>query len=98
MDATSWDQREKRYTAKFGAGRKYIPSLFSGFDLPEIDQIALLVFAGRLRLPTLGGGKVLLIQDFMNEIRSDSEWGLGQGLDLLETRGWADVASGVVET
>jgi hypothetical protein len=76
MDATSWDQREKRYTAKFGAGRKHIPSLFSGFDLPEIDQIALLVFAGKLRVPTLGGGKVLLIQDFMNEIRSDAEWGL----------------------
>jgi hypothetical protein len=76
MDAASWDQREKRYTAKFGAGRKHLPSLFSGFDLPEIDQIALLVFAGRLRPPTLGGGKVLLIQDFMNEIRFDSEWGL----------------------
>ena len=76
MDATSWDQREKRYTAKFGAGKKHIPSLFSGFDLPEIDQIALLVFAGKLRVPTLGGGKVLLIQDFMNEIRSDAEWGL----------------------
>jgi hypothetical protein len=76
MDAASWDRREKLYTAKFGAGRKYLPSLFSGFDLPEIDQIALLVFAGRLRLPTLGGGKVLLIQDFMNEIRFDSEWGL----------------------
>ena len=51
MDATSWDQREKRYTAKFGAGKKHIPSLFSGFDLPEIDQIALLVFAGKLRIP-----------------------------------------------
>jgi hypothetical protein len=76
MDATSWDRREKYYTAKFGAGRKYLPSLFCGFDFPEIDQIALLVFAGRLRLPTLGGGKVLLIQDFMNEIRFDSEWGL----------------------
>jgi hypothetical protein len=23
---------------------------------------------------------------------------IGQGLDLLETRGWIDVASGVVET
>ena len=76
MDAASWDRREKLFTAKFGAGRKYLPSLFSGFDLPEIDQIALLVFAGRLRLPTLGGGKVLLIQDFMDEIRFDSEWGL----------------------
>jgi hypothetical protein len=51
MDAASWDQREKRYTAKFGAGRKHIPSLFSGFDLPEIDQIALLVFAGKQRAP-----------------------------------------------
>ena len=41
-----------------------------------IDQHGVLVFAGRRRLPTLGGGKVLLIQDFMNEISFDSEWGL----------------------
>jgi hypothetical protein len=76
MDAHSWDQREKRFAAKFAAGRKFIPSLFTGFELPEPEQIALLVFAGSQQHAEIGGGKVLLIQDLMNEIRSDPQWGL----------------------
>jgi len=76
MDADSWDQREKRFGAKFAAGRKHIPTLFSGFDLPKIEHIALLVFAGEQGHATLGGGKVLLIKDLMHEIRTDPEWGL----------------------
>jgi hypothetical protein len=78
MDAISWDKREKRFAAKFEAGRKYIPTLFSGFDLPEIEHIALLVFAGKQGHPTLGGGKVLLIKDLMTEIQTDPEWGLAK--------------------
>jgi hypothetical protein len=59
------------------AGRKFIPSVFSGFaDLPKIEQIALLVFAGGQRHPKIGGGTILLIQDLMKEIHSDPEWGL----------------------
>ena len=77
MDAHSWDQREKRFTAKFAAGRKFIPSVFSGFaDLPKIEQIALLVFAGKQTHQTIGGVTVLLIEDLMKEIRSDPGWGL----------------------
>jgi hypothetical protein len=77
MDAHSWSDREKRYTATFAASRRFIPSLFSGFsELPEIEQIALLVFAGADGHPTLGGGRVLLIHDLMKEIRSDPEWRL----------------------
>ena len=77
MDAHSWDQREKRFAVKFAAGRRFIPSVFSGFaDLPKIEQIALLVFAGGQNHAKIGGGKVLLIQDLMKEIRSDPEWGL----------------------
>lgn len=76
MDAHSWDQRQTRFAAKFSAGRKYIPTLFVGFELPEPEQIALLVFAGGPKHTEIGGGKVLLIQDLMNEIRSDSQWGL----------------------
>jgi hypothetical protein len=75
MDAASWDRREQRLTAKFAAGRKFIPSLFSGFELPEPEQIALLVFASGQQHPQIGGGKVLLIQDLMNEICSDPQWG-----------------------
>lgn len=41
MDFDSWDRRESRYAQKFSAGRRYIPELFTGFDLPdEIEQIA----------------------------------------------------------
>ena len=46
VDAASWELRERRYAKKFIAGKKYIPGLFEGLDLPlEIEQIALLVFA-----------------------------------------------------
>src|SRR5258708_1364839 len=42
VDAHSWDKREERYAKKFAAGRKYIPEIFKGFDLPtDIEQIAL---------------------------------------------------------
>ena len=69
MDAESWETRERRYRKKFDAGRKHIPGLFPGFDLPhEIEQIAILVFASKVNHPTLGGGKVLLVSDLMREI------------------------------
>jgi hypothetical protein len=35
MDASSWDERERRYKKKFDAGRKYIPHLFQGLELPN---------------------------------------------------------------
>jgi hypothetical protein len=76
MDAHSWDQREKRFSAKFAAGREFIPSLFSGLPLPQPEQIALLVFAGGQKRTEVGGGKILLIQDFMHQVRTDPEWGL----------------------
>src|SRR5947207_2784687 len=68
MDANSWDDREKRYRKKFEAGKKYIPALFKGFELPEpIDQIALFGFGGKGR-ESLAGGRVMLVKDLMNEI------------------------------
>lgn len=75
MDSDKWGKREKRFAAKFEAGRKYIPSLFPGLKLPEPEQLALLVFASD-RHTHVGGGEVLLIQKLMKEILSDPEWGL----------------------
>ena len=70
LDADSWPTREKRYTKKFEAGRKYIPELFAGMAIPdEIDQIALFVYSGRTR-ERIAGGQVVLIQDFMEKIRA----------------------------
>jgi hypothetical protein len=41
MDANSWEDRERRFAAKFEIGRKYIPTLFAGFlPLPTIEPIA----------------------------------------------------------
>lgn len=69
MDADSWSVREKRFKKKFDAGLKYIPSLFSGFDLPKkIDQVALLGFAGKKHPEMIGGGRVLVIQELIPEI------------------------------
>lgn len=70
LDADSWAVREFRYQKKFAAGKKYIPDIFSGLEIPDkIEQIALLVFASKKSHSTLGGGKVVVIKEFMEEIR-----------------------------
>ncbi len=68
LDADSWKVREERFLKKFTAGRKYIPSLFDGFDLPDsLDQIAVFLFGGRNH-HTIGGGRIILIDELMEEI------------------------------
>ncbi|WP_235703034.1 hypothetical protein [Acidiphilium iwatense] len=71
MDSDSWDKRERRFTRKFSAGKKYIPEIFSGFgDLPEIYPIAVFVFASDKSRTSVGGGKILHIKELMNEIKN----------------------------
>jgi hypothetical protein len=70
MDADPWHERERRFTKKFSAGRDHIPELFSGFEpLPEIEQIALFGFGSTKEHATVGGGRVVLLGDFMRQIR-----------------------------
>lgn len=76
MDAGSWEHLEKRFKAKFDAGKEFIPGLFPGLRLPEPEQIALVAVAGKNRPTRLGGGKVVSIREFMNEVRSDPKSGL----------------------
>jgi hypothetical protein len=69
MDSDSWQTRERRFKAKFDAGRKHIPGLFPGMELPaEIEQIALLLSASKVNHPTLGGAAVQLVSELMREI------------------------------
>jgi hypothetical protein len=71
-DADSWDERERRYAKKFKAGREYIPALFDGLDVPvEIEQIALFIFGSTRTRTQIGGGRILLIDDLLKEIRDD---------------------------
>jgi hypothetical protein len=68
-DADSWKRREERYTKKFEAGRKYIPQLFKGFDVPNnIDQVAVLVFASKQNHESLAGGRLVLAGDLLEDI------------------------------
>jgi hypothetical protein len=72
MDADSWEKREKRYKKKFELGRKYIPQLFQGINLPsDIEQIALLVFASKKMNISLGGGKIMIADELLRTILED---------------------------
>ena len=72
MDAHSWQMREQRYVKKFNAGRKFIPMLFDGIDVPiEIDQIALFGIGSNVNNAQIGGGRVLMMTDFLSEITTD---------------------------
>jgi hypothetical protein len=69
LDADSWGKREQRYRKKFAAGKKHIPALFPGVNLPvEPEQIALFVYGGLGDRTTLAGGRIVLIKQFMAEI------------------------------
>jgi len=92
LDAHTWAEREARYSKKFAAGRKYIPALFAGLDLPsEIEQVAILVFASTSSRQTLAGGRILLIGDFMRQVRaglakrSVARAGISEQFPLLRT-------------
>jgi hypothetical protein len=69
MDAHSWEKREARYRARFAAGTRFIPDLLGDFEpASPIRQIALIGLGSRLNHPTLGGGEVLTLPDFLAEI------------------------------
>ncbi len=69
MDAHSWVKREERYLKKFAAGRKYIPALFAGIQIPEeIEQIAIFGLGGKTNNTTLAGGHVWLASDLLLKI------------------------------
>lgn len=69
MGADSWEKRELLFRKKFEAGFTHIPSLFRGVHLPKRpEQLALLVFASTKNRSTIGGGRILPIRDFLQEI------------------------------
>ena len=71
LDAHSWDKRELRFLKKFEAGRKYIPSLFEGIDIPAtIEQYAILAYATNASKTTLGGGTIRFAGDVVADILS----------------------------
>lgn len=92
MDAHNWEKREERFTKKFAAGRRYIPELFTGLDIPkDVEQIALFGFGGRGGRSTIGGGNVELVSEFMKRVAaalpqaSIARAAVPEGFPLLRT-------------
>jgi len=69
MDSHTWDKREQRFRKKFEAGRKYIPKIFDGFELPpQIEQVALLVYASKDNHQSIGGATIMLMPELLAQI------------------------------
>jgi hypothetical protein len=68
VDLLNWEDREAHFRLKFDAGRKYLPKVFGFVPRTRIDQIALLLFSGESHPRTVAGGRILYIQDLLNEI------------------------------
>lgn len=69
MDADSWAEREERFSNKFAAGLRYIPTLFAGIEIPaKIEQIAVLGFASVRNKKTLAGARIQLASELVDEI------------------------------
>ena len=91
LDADSWQKREARFSAKFERGRRFVPSLFNGLNLPsDLDQVGLFLMAGGVRTE-VGGGRVVRVADFICEITSHlkkyrpERAAVPSGLPLLRT-------------
>ena len=71
-DADSWAEREKRFSKKFASGAKHIGSLFPGLTLPAIpEQQAVFVFGSDKKHKSIGGGKVILAENYILMILRD---------------------------
>jgi len=68
-DADSWDNREKRFAKKFASGAKHIKALFEGLTVPdEVERKAIFAFGSDKNHKTIGGGQVVLAEDYILEI------------------------------
>jgi len=68
LDADSWEIRNEKFAKKFERGRKYINSVFKGWELPEkLDQVALLQFAAPTNLE-VGGARLVSGRQFIREV------------------------------
>lgn len=68
LDALTWDKREARFAGKFERGRRFVPSLFDGSDIPdELDQVCVLLMAGTMR-QAIGGVRIVRVADLVAQI------------------------------
>lgn len=75
MDAHSWEKREKRYRNRFELGRRFIPALVGEDRAQGLRQVALIGLGSSTNHPTLGGGELLSLGDFLARILTEFRGG-----------------------
>ena len=92
LDALQAQKREQKFAAKFERGRRYITQVFNGIELPDdLDQVVLLQFASGRIQRKIGGGRLVTVREFINEVfdglksRSPSSGAVPSTLPLLRT-------------
>ncbi len=70
MDASTRHVRSQRYKKKFDAGRRHIPTMFAALvPVRDVDQVALFGYGNRESHATLAGGRILFVDELVDEIR-----------------------------
>jgi hypothetical protein len=70
MDTSTRHVRTQRYEKKFEAGRTHIPTMFEAIAPTRVvDQVALFGYGNRESHGTLAGGRILFVDELMDEIR-----------------------------
>ena len=68
FDLLSWQEREQHFQTKFDAGRRYLHRLFGAEAHLHIEHLALVVSSERTHAHTIGGGRILLLRDFLADV------------------------------
>jgi len=68
LDLLPLNEKEQHFELKFAAGRRYLHRLFGPSSGLHIEQIALVLSSGQAHRHTIGGGRVLLVGDFVTQI------------------------------
>jgi hypothetical protein len=68
FDLLGWHEKEQHFQAKFDAGRKYLHRLFGVEPHVDLEQSALILESAHARAHTIGGGRILLLSDFLADI------------------------------
>ena len=93
-DAWTKADRAIKFGKKFKLGRKHVPKLFPGLDLPPLEQNVLHADASKIQTK-MGGVNVVRVQDLVTEIMRQfqqhrpNEKAVPEQFPLLRTLHWA---------
>jgi len=68
FDLLDWKEREQHFQTKFDAARKYLHRIFGTEPHLHVEHVALIVSNDHPHAHTIGGGRMLLLGDFLAEI------------------------------